>query len=88
MGWRALRLSLEREGLMKAQARALLEAAAGLDDEIHRSGDRDPAGRRGEGATGDRREIAGGAVAIAKIHVAAAPAPGLSRKRLIDAEKR
>ena len=29
MGWRALRLGLEREGLMKAQARALLEAAAG-----------------------------------------------------------
>ena len=29
MGWRALRLSLEREGLLKAQARALLEASAG-----------------------------------------------------------
>ena len=29
MGWRAIRLSLERDGLMKAQARALLEAAAG-----------------------------------------------------------
>ncbi|SFP90938.1 phosphoenolpyruvate--protein phosphotransferase [Sphingomonas rubra] len=29
MGWRALRLSLERDGLMKVQARALLEAAAG-----------------------------------------------------------
>ena len=29
MGWRALRLALERDGLMKAQARALLEAAAG-----------------------------------------------------------
>ncbi|MGB3711007.1 MAG: phosphoenolpyruvate--protein phosphotransferase [Erythrobacter sp.] len=29
MGWRALRLALTREGLMKAQARALLEAAAG-----------------------------------------------------------
>ena len=29
MGWRAMRLSLEREGLLKAQARALLEAAAG-----------------------------------------------------------
>ncbi len=29
MGWRALRLSLERDGLMKAQARALVEAAAG-----------------------------------------------------------
>lgn len=29
MGWRALRLSLERDGLMKAQARALLDAAAG-----------------------------------------------------------
>ena len=29
MGWRALRLSLERDGLMKAQARALLEAGAG-----------------------------------------------------------
>ena len=28
MGWRALRLALNREGLMKAQARALLEAAA------------------------------------------------------------
>ncbi len=29
MGWRALRLSLDREGLMKVQARALLEASAG-----------------------------------------------------------
>ncbi len=29
MGWRALRLSLEREGFLKAQARALLEAATG-----------------------------------------------------------
>ncbi len=29
MGWRALRLALERGGLMKAQARALLEAGAG-----------------------------------------------------------
>ncbi|RMB54373.1 PTSINtr with GAF domain PtsP [Sphingomonas sp. PP-CE-3A-406] len=29
MGWRALRLGLERDGLMKVQARALLEAAAG-----------------------------------------------------------
>ena len=29
MGWRALRLSLERDGLMKAQARGLIEAAAG-----------------------------------------------------------
>lgn len=29
MGWRALRLALEREGLMKAQARSLLEAAGG-----------------------------------------------------------
>ena len=29
MGWRALRLALTREGLMKAQARALLEASAG-----------------------------------------------------------
>ncbi|WP_336985762.1 phosphoenolpyruvate--protein phosphotransferase [Altererythrobacter aquiaggeris] len=29
MGWRALRLSLERRGLLKAQARSLLEAAAG-----------------------------------------------------------
>ncbi len=29
MGWRALRLALERKGLMKAQARALLEAGAG-----------------------------------------------------------
>ena len=29
MGWRAMRLSLERDGLLKAQARALLEAAAG-----------------------------------------------------------
>ena len=31
MGWRALRLSLEREGLLKAQARALLEGAAGRE---------------------------------------------------------
>ncbi|TXC74060.1 phosphoenolpyruvate--protein phosphotransferase [Sphingorhabdus soli] len=29
MGWRALRLALERGGLMKAQARALLQAGAG-----------------------------------------------------------
>jgi phosphotransferase system enzyme I (PtsP) len=29
MGWRALRLALDRDGLMKAQARALIEAAAG-----------------------------------------------------------
>ena len=29
MGWRALRLALERSGLMKAQARALIEAAGG-----------------------------------------------------------
>lgn len=29
MGWRALRLALERGGLMKAQARALIEAASG-----------------------------------------------------------
>ncbi len=29
MGWRALRVALERDGLMKAQARALLEAGAG-----------------------------------------------------------
>lgn len=29
MGWRALRLAMEREGLMKAQARALIEAAGG-----------------------------------------------------------
>src|SRR3569623_3325403 len=31
MGWRALRLALERDGLMKAQARALLAAAAGRE---------------------------------------------------------
>ncbi|AKQ41503.1 peptidase [Aurantiacibacter atlanticus] len=31
MGWRALRLALERDGLMKAQARALLEGAAGYE---------------------------------------------------------
>ena len=29
MGWRALRLALDREGLLKAQARSLLEAGAG-----------------------------------------------------------
>jgi phosphotransferase system, enzyme I, PtsP len=29
MGWRAIRVALERSGLMKAQARALIEAAAG-----------------------------------------------------------
>ena len=29
MGWRALRLALDRDGLLKVQARALLEAAAG-----------------------------------------------------------
>lgn len=31
MGWRALRLALDRDALMKAQARALLEAAAGRE---------------------------------------------------------
>ena len=31
MGWRAIRLALDREGLMKAQAQALLEAAAGRE---------------------------------------------------------
>ena len=31
MGWRALRLALDREGLMKVQARALIEAAAGKE---------------------------------------------------------
>jgi phosphotransferase system enzyme I (PtsP) len=31
LGWRALRLALDRDGLMKAQARALLEAAAGRE---------------------------------------------------------
>jgi phosphotransferase system enzyme I (PtsP) len=31
MGWRALRLALDRNGLMKAQARALLDGAAGRD---------------------------------------------------------
>jgi phosphotransferase system enzyme I (PtsP) len=31
MGWRALRLALDRSGLLAAQARALLEAAAGRD---------------------------------------------------------
>ncbi len=31
MGWRALRLAMEREGLMKVQARALLEGAAGKE---------------------------------------------------------
>ncbi len=31
MGWRALRLSLDRSALMKAQARALLEAGAGRE---------------------------------------------------------
>lgn len=29
MGWRALRVALERDGLLKVQARALIEAAAG-----------------------------------------------------------
>lgn len=29
MGWRAIRVALERDGLLKVQARALLEAAAG-----------------------------------------------------------
>lgn len=34
MGWRALRLALDRDTLMKAQARALLEAAAGRELQI------------------------------------------------------
>ncbi len=31
MGWRALRMALEREGLLKVQARSLLEASAGRE---------------------------------------------------------
>jgi len=34
LGWRALRLALDQEGLMKAQARALLEAAAGRELQV------------------------------------------------------
>jgi phosphotransferase system, enzyme I, PtsP len=34
MGWRALRLALDRDGLMKVQSRALLEAAAGRELQI------------------------------------------------------
>ncbi len=34
MGWRALRLALDRDTLMKAQARALLEAAGGRDLDV------------------------------------------------------
>jgi phosphotransferase system enzyme I (PtsP) len=34
LGWRALRLALDRDGLMKSQARALLEAAAGRQLQI------------------------------------------------------
>jgi phosphotransferase system, enzyme I, PtsP len=34
LGWRALRLALDREGLLKAQARALLEAGAGRSLQI------------------------------------------------------
>lgn len=34
MGWRALRLALDRDTLMKAQARALLEAAAGRELDV------------------------------------------------------
>src|SRR5205085_267767 len=34
LGWRALRLALERDALMKSQARALLEAAAGRQLQI------------------------------------------------------
>ena len=34
LGWRALRLALDRDALMKSQARALLEAAAGRDLQI------------------------------------------------------
>jgi len=34
MGWRALRIALDRDALMKVQARALLEAAAGRELEI------------------------------------------------------
>ncbi len=34
MGWRALRLALDRDTLMKAQARALIEAAAGRELQI------------------------------------------------------
>jgi len=34
MGWRALRLALDRDTLMKAQARALIEAAAGRELQV------------------------------------------------------
>ena len=34
MGWRALRLALDRDGLMKVQARALLEASAGRELDV------------------------------------------------------
>jgi len=34
LGWRALRLALDQEGLMKAQARALLEAASGRELQV------------------------------------------------------
>jgi phosphotransferase system enzyme I (PtsP) len=51
MGWRALRLSLERDALMKAQARALLEAAAGARAQHHVPDDLRAVGvRRGQGA--------------------------------------
>jgi phosphotransferase system enzyme I (PtsP) len=34
MGWRAIRLALDRDGLMRAQSQALLEAAAGRDLQV------------------------------------------------------
>jgi phosphotransferase system enzyme I (PtsP) len=34
MGWRAIRLALDRDGLMRAQAQALLEAAAGRELQV------------------------------------------------------
>ena len=50
MGWRALRLALERGGLMKAQARALIEAAGGPHAQRHvPDGQRAVGIRRGQG---------------------------------------
>ena len=51
LGWRAIRLGLDRPGLLRSQIRALLRAAGGRELQAHVPDDRDGRGiRRGQGA--------------------------------------
>ena len=58
MGWRAIRMSLERPALMQLQLRALLKAAAGREPPRHVPDDRRGIGVRGR--QGRRRRCQGG----------------------------